>query len=573
MNKLTFLRKPLKPMLIATLLVLTSTATLVFCLQALLDALVIEHCMNSTAYVGTLYSWTQKYPMLKDIPADVLQALADSDTVDDVMAVSVYSARAEGVASVRDGFGATESLNMKLFVEGTVESEPVIAPSAFGMMETFTLRIITLWGGSWPGNSIRVDIIRDGSTGEAQLKTGDHIFLVGRYNCGANGDVTGMLLYDPQAVADMGDALDSPIWNHPILVLPEGLSAGASAARIERFLLESGLEDSWAMMGELGDMFAVHEVEDMSMLLTVVDGTTFVTQGRELRASDAGSRVCMISEAVAGENGLVVGDTIQLSIAPGCYTYRSDDFEDLYGWNSGYPFEGDVLLEYPGYGGFEIVGIYSEIGREVGRADYRHHTRNDIFIPGGILPAASAGAEARSVTFRILGPDYQDFMDEFEIPLHEEGYALSLVDSGWEVMSGSFYAMSDRRTLMTAYAAAALVVAVLSFGVLLSGHFRYEFALRRLLGAYPGQAAGIYISGFLVTAVPAVLLSVGCSFGAYCLWLKGQAAAGLPVALPPDTAILARLALWAGGELAAAFAVLMACVLVTGKRSLVRLLK
>lgn len=141
------------------------------------------------------------------------------------------------------------------------------------------------------------------------------------------------------------------------------------------------------------------------------------------------------------------------------------------------------------------------------------------------------------------------------------------------MVSSNFYAMSDRRVLMMACAAAALAAAVLSFGVLLSGHFCYEFALRRLLGAYPGEAVGIYISGFLVTAVPAVLLGVGCSFGAYCLWLKGQAIAELPVALPGDGAILTRLALWAGGELAAAFAALMVCAFVTGRRSLVRLLK
>lgn len=568
MSKFTFLRKPLKPLLIALLLVLSSTAMLVFYLQSLLDGLVMEHCMNGAAYIGMLYDPSQKYPMLEEIPADILQALTDSDTVDNVMTVSVYSARAEGVASVRDGFGNKDSLNVKLFVEGTVASEPFLTPAGNEVQESFELQITTLWGGNWPRSSIMVYIFREGGTKQAQLKEGDHVFLVGRYG---SREANGMLLVDPRSWAALGETHVGAIWNHPILVLPDGLSAEASATRIRSFMQETGLEDSWAMMGKLGDMFTVLEVKDMSMLPTVVDGETFVIQGRELRPEDAGSRVCMISDAVADENDLAVGDTIQLSIASDCYTYRSDGY--YYGWRGGYPTEGDTLLEYPEYGEFEIVGIWSEIGHVVGRADYRHHTRNDIFIPSGILSAPSVGAQARSVTFRVLGPDYEAFMDEFEVPLHELGYTLSLTDSGWETVSSSFYAMSDRRVLMTACAVVALIAAVLSFVVLLSSHFRYEFALRRLLGAYPREAVGIYISGFLVTAIPAVLLSVGCSFCAYCLWLKEQAAATLPVVLPADESILAYLAGWACIELAAAFAVLMAFALVTGRRSLVQLLK
>lgn len=43
------------------------------------------------------------------------------------------------------------------------------------------------------------------------------------------------------------------------------------------------------------------------------------------------------------------------------------------------------------------------------------------------------------------------------------------------------YTEIGRRTLMAACAVVALVAAVLSFDALLSSHFRYEFALRRLL--------------------------------------------------------------------------------------------
>lgn len=572
MIKFAFLRKPMKLVFVALLAALLSTAMLVFCLQAYFDGMVMEHSMNSTAYVGTLYSRRQAYPMLKEIPANILQQLEHSDTVDKIMIAPVYSARAEGLTHVADGFGNLENLNAKLFLEGTVDSKPSLSPGGFGMIETLLLRISVNWGGCWSANGIEVRILRDAGAKAPSLKEGDHVFLVGRYNSNPNGDVNGMLLFDPEMLDSLGQRTDSAIWNHSILVLPENLSEEESHAQIQWFLQETGLVESCSLMSQIKDMFTVHQVEDMSMLLTVADGTTFITQGRELQAKDTGRPVCVIHEAVAAQNSLTVGDTISLSIADGCYTYDSD-FEEYLGEKSGYPFEGDTLLSYKAYGEFEIVGLYSEISRNIGGADYGHHTRNDIFVPSGLLPDSAAGAQARCVTFRVLGPEYEDFMNEFEVSLNDQGYSFRTIDTGWEAMSSSFYAMNDRRILMAVCAVVSFLAAVLSYDVLLSNHFRYEFALRRLLGAYPKEAREVYTFGFLVTALPSALVSVGCSFGVYRLWLRELAAAALPVALPSDGTILANLAGWSCAEFLAAFAGLMVLSVITNKQSLIQLLK
>ncbi len=573
MSKFVFLRKPLKPVLIALLMALISTAMLVFCLQSYLDGLVLEHSMNITAYVGTVFSRMQEYPMLKEIPPEILQKLEASDAVDNVMITPVYSGRAAGLTHAKDGFEDSECLNMKLFVEGIVAKEPSICPGTFGMMEEFYLEVTTLWGGSWPNKGIRVCIVRDSATKAPQLKKGDHVFLVGRYNFNAAADVNGMLLYDPEMLESQGYETDSAIWNHSILVLPENICQEEATARINEFLGETGLDEPLALMDKLQDMVTLYEVEDMSMLLTVANETTFMTAGRELSANDTGSRVCVIHEALARQNGLAVGDTIDLSIADGCYIYGSDDFEAFLGWKSGYPYEGDTLLEYEPYGEFEIVGLYSEINRNLTGADYAHHTRNDIFIPSGILPGSTAGAQARSVTFRVLGPNYEAFMDAFEVPLNEQGYTLSIIDTGWESVSDSFFALSDRRAVMTVCTIVAFIAAVVSFDALLSSHFRYEYALRRLLGAMPAEAREIYTSAFLVTAIPAGLAAMLCSFGAYLLWLKRQISAALPAAIPENGAILAYLAVWTAAEMAAAFAFLLVFTRITNKQSLIKLLK
>ncbi len=573
MSRLHFLRKPLKLVLIVVLMALLSAAMLFFCLQSHLDGLVMEHSMKATAYVGTIYSRLQEYPMLKDIPEDILNELADSETVEDIMVASVHSARAEGLACVVDCFGITESLDKKLFVEGIVSDDTSLYPGAFGMKEeTVYLDITSIWGGSWPYKGIMVWIERSADVATPELRKGDHVFLVGRYNFDANGNADGLIVYDPEILETLKFETDSAIWNNSIFVLPENISKEESDAQIDAFLRETGMDESCAMMGEIRDMFTVYEVEDMSMLPSVADETTFMTAGRELSEEDAGSYVCVISEALAEQNGLTVGDSIRLSIADDCYIYSSD-FEEYQGWKSGYPFEGDTLLEYNTCGEFEIIGLYSEISRGIGTVDYTHHSRNDIFIPGGILPDSAAGAQARLVTFRVLGPDYEDFMDAFEVPLNEQGYTLNVIDTGWESVSSSFYAMSDRKAVMTACTIVAFIAATLSYGVLLSNHFRYEYALRRLLGAGRGEAREIYICAFAVTAIPACLAAMGCSYGAYILWIKGQVSAETLTVVPTNGEVLAYLALWTAGEMAAAFALLMLLSRIVNRQSLISLLR
>ena len=572
----TFLRKPLKLIFITILMILLSTTMLVFCLQSFLDGLVMEHSMNSTAYVGSIYSHTQDYPMLKDIPTDVLRQLEDSDTVEKVMNAHVYSAKAEGLTRVVDAFGILESLNQKLFVEGIVSDKPTFSYSQRGKTENFSVKTLAVWGGNWSGESVLVHLMHDLNPEVSHLEVGDHVFLVGRYNFNFNGDAIGLFQYAPEVLEFRKLETDSAFWNYPILVLPENLNEEESASLIQSFLQESGLEDSLNMMDDIQNMFTLHQVEDMSMLPTVADGTTFITQGRELHTADTGKYVCVLNEAVARKNGLAVGDMISLSIADGCYVFDDNlsksGFEHRHGWESGYPFEGDTLLEYREYNEFEIVGFYSEVERIMGGTDYLHYNRNDIFIPGGILPEP-ADAQARAVTFRVLGPNYEDFMNTFEVSLNEQGYTLNLIDTGWETISSSFYAMSDRRILLQACSIVIFMAAVVTFAVLLSYHFRYEFALRRLLGAMPGEARRIYVSGFLFTAIPSGLVAMLGSFGVYWFWLKKQATASLPMALPANGSILSYLAGWICLELVAAFVVLMVLSFITNKQSLIRLLK
>ena len=101
-TRFSFLRKPFKLILVVLLTVLISTAALVFSLQAYLDGIVMDHAMNSTAYVGTVYSRMHKYPMIKELPDSIFSMLESSPSVDAVMISPTYSGKAEGLNRVAD---------------------------------------------------------------------------------------------------------------------------------------------------------------------------------------------------------------------------------------------------------------------------------------------------------------------------------------------------------------------------------------------------------------------------------------------------------------------------------------
>lgn len=84
-TRFSFLRNPFMLLLIVLLTVLISTAALVFSLQSCLDGIVMDHAMNSTAYVGTVTSRMHQYPMIKELPDDIISMLENSKLVDSVM--------------------------------------------------------------------------------------------------------------------------------------------------------------------------------------------------------------------------------------------------------------------------------------------------------------------------------------------------------------------------------------------------------------------------------------------------------------------------------------------------------
>ena len=532
MEHFSFLRKPTRIILYGALFLLMTTVAMLFLVQYMLDGMAMDNFVSNYAYVGTVYSHNRENPFFSELPEAIVAQIKDSEYVSQTDARSTYSAKAEGLANVPDVYMTLFTMNNFVFVEGIVSERPEMIEDGLGISEYAPVKIVKTWAGNTGTHQeLTVRIVRDAGTWIPELKVGDHIFCVGMYSTPGSKMTTNKMLYlyqmDDFERYEMGKMRKSSLIMNSLTVLPEGLSDAEAESYIMDFMTQNGIYEYCRLVNEVQDVFTVRAVSDMGLMLATVKGELFLTEGRELKSSDAGSKVCVMEQSVANVNGLKVGDSISLALAEDCYVSHAD-YDVWKGWESGYPQEVDKqILEYGQPCEYEIVGIYTN--KEVNlQSGYFQYSKNDIFIPKF---EEAETARPYTFSFRVPGPEYETFMDEMEVALYEQGYTMTLVDAGWETVQESYYAMESRRGFLLGCAVAAFVAAVVSMCCLLTGHFRYEYGLCRMLGAFKKEAAKSVWSGFAVVALPAGALSVIAAFLTYEFGLKKQMEQYLSVAV------------------------------------------
>ena len=599
MRTFSFLRRPVKPALYAILLALILTAALVFGWQYHLDGLVLDHAIDTYAYVGTLvrtegqvldyeatrderdfYGITGEMggpAFLEELPGELIQKLADSGYVSKIDSRKTQAAMLG--ESHRTNTGETyqtsriDDLMMSLggtsyyFLEATVDkvmenewrNDDEIA------VDNYRVHVDRMWSDpTFSQEDMMLDVWCLSS--EPQFDVGQQIFLIGNY-----------VYYGESGIpSDQKTTFDSPesiryflerhgydrelsvVEENRYILIPEGVD---SESCIQDFLDSTGLDTM--LQRQLRNRIAatVRRTQDMSMIPLFARGKAKTYEGRLLTPNDMGKNVCVISNGLSQRNRLSVGDTIQLSLADCSYALEN-------GWETGEQGDKDTALTYGAYEEYEIVGIYTQAGRRTGNALY--FTYNDIFLP------AEEGSEAAlqkpyTFSFKVPGPDYQNFLAEYEPVLTDAGYTLVVEDTGWDDVKESFYTMQTRRQLMLLCAGAAFAAAIIVFAILLNAHCRYEYGLRRLLGAKKGEALGIYGAVFACTAIPGGAVAVlGSWFAAVHLMQKALASDNtLP--LPTQNQCAGLLAVWAAAALLAALALILLLAWHEERRGLLKL--
>ncbi|MDB2125458.1 ABC transporter permease [Clostridium paraputrificum] len=164
-------------------------------------------------------------------------------------------------------------------------------------------------------------------------------------------------------------------------------------------------------MRDLGDV-TINGVNSFSMSADYVDGQSILSNGREITEDDLGSKVVMIEETFAEENGLEVGNTLKLKNT-----------------------DGDIEIEA------EIVGIYKSYS-EVSDQGFRNTAMlpyNSIIAPYTLVNAVKNTEETDkvdSIKFYLDDPANVDEFIEFGegTSIDLETYTLDAGNKEYESM-------------------------------------------------------------------------------------------------------------------------------------------
>ena len=595
MRTFSFLRRPVKPALYAILLALILTAALVFAWQYHLDGLVLGHAIDTYAYVGTLVRTDgqvlddttgrderdfEGYTPELGGPAfleELVMKLTDSGYVSRIDSRMTQAAMlGEHTRTLANETKQTARISDRMFstagtpyyyLEATVEFAAVNdwRQESDTAWDNYRLHVDRMWSDpDFSKETIMLEVMAMSS--EPMFHVGQRIFLLGGYRYMGDSSSPSDQQTDlatPEYMRDWlvrtgSDRELSVVEENRYILIPEGVD---SESYIQEFLSSTGLDVMLNRQLRNRNAATVRRTQDMSMIPMFAKGKAKTYEGRLLTPGDMGKKVCVISNGLSQRNRLSVGDTIQLSLADGFYTLEN-------GWETGEQGDKDTALTYGAYEEYEIVGIYTQAGRRTGNALY--FTYNDIFLP------AEEGSEAAlqkpyTFSFKVPGPDYQIFLAEYESVLTDAGYTLVVEDTGWDDVKDSFYTMQTRRQLMLLCAGAAFAAAVLIFAILLNAHCRYEYGLRRLLGAKKGEALGIYGAIFACTAIPGGAAAVAGGWFAAVHLMQKALASDKTLPLPTDTQCAGLLAVWAAAALLTAFVLVLMLAWHEERRGLLKL--
>ena len=598
MKKFPFLRRPVRLILYAVLLALVTTAALIFAWQYKLDGVVLDHAVDTYAYLGTvvrtdgeimdsvedpeLIQDENQTPMmggpafLEEIPEELVQWLYESEDVARIdnrrtvggLIGEYQRMKADQTGQAVKAGGSTSSTNW--FLEGTVvRATPFLVSDEDEIaLDTYQVTVDRMWNA--PDHAAKQMIVEVWRMAEEETwEVGQRVFLLGQ-----------CVFYNEAVVPEEGSTfVETPAYKQYLLdkylkgaemtlyernsvtLIPDGVD---SVEYIQDLLESTGLDK--LLEEQLRGLYTVSliETQDMRMISLFAQGKALTYEGRVLTPSDMGKNVCVIPFGLSQRNRLSVGDTIQLAASDIAYTHNDRE--------SGNPEAGDPNLQYGEYETYEIVGIYSQKGASTRGGNNLYFANTDIFIPAEPDTAAET-VRPYAFSFRIPGPDYLDFQAAFQPVLDEHGYSLIIEDTGWDDVKDTFYTMQTRRQLMLLCAAAAFAAAVLVFAVLLNAHCRYEYGLRRLLGASKREAVGIYGATFLFTALPGAAAAVLAAWYIAVHPIKDALATDAMLPLPTDEQCALTLAVWAAAELCAVLVVLLVLSGRNERRGLLRLIR
>lgn len=561
------IRQPKKLILCTLFLGCLAIASLFFGLQFAIDLISSEYiakaytCTGSVIPAKGLNALSRHERALRPMEQDAITLLESAPTVDYVDKQHTLSGHVAGARNVGEGLMFRNHAGRLVVMDITVpdESKWERLPLGYGTDEyavRFQLSRDFRVVAAHPGWTTRVyqpfiKIVpeRDGTS---IIEAGKRYLMLGSvekmdftgwgYQTDAEVNV-GMLLTAadiarsgekyPRDYPPICTAYLNNIYNAGHAVIP--LANDAKPADVTAALEAHGMLPYVEQISLLSEVYTVRTVGSTEMTPAFKNGELLITNGRGLRTSDIGKKVCVVNYLAANESGWAVGDKIPLALANGSYS--------LNGNLSGYPMLGEVLSHpFDEAAEYEIVGFFKHRDYDTWMDSFSPSI-NTLFIPHQEGYAPEAPVYPYAFGFQVLGRDIAAFRADTEPQLRRMGYETQMNYSGWASVEDIYGDISDRRAETLAAALVTLLAGCMLYALLLGKLYRREYALRKLLGTPFGKAWRAYATPLAVSAAVAGVLSVSVVTELYLKLLRPEMAAVMAEALPPAPQVVALLAI------------------------------
>ena len=251
--------------------------------------------------------------------------------------------------------------------------------------------------------------------------------------------------------------------------------------------------------------FDVVYTDDMGSIMRFSESDMAITAGRALTSEDNGAQVCVMGRDAASKNGLIVGDTITLSLG----TELFEQYKPL----------GAVAVTHQRYSPaqtsvtLEIVGLYADTdgpNRQLDKPNWSYSI-NTIFVPKSLLPVDEStltNHEFSPAEFSFVIDNAWDipaFLEEAEPMLAEMGLTLFFNDGGWSDIVDDFKAAQTVSFVNIIVFSAAVLIAIGFTVYLFIGRKKKEYAIMRALGTPTGKSARTLVLPLMTVAAVAIL--------------------------------------------------------------------
>ena len=514
-------------------------AGLFFSLQTYIDSLNLAYAQEYYACIGTVMEnstvgnrYGSDRPELRPVSREALELLTESELVRQVDVRGALSGYIEGMTNVPLWFYQWNSSHL-VILEGTAFmgyfDESWDPPGG-----DFYFRDITTYAGhpdwteqiedtastmvSYTVYAAEGPLFEEGKRYLLLANTARRIQLDGAYT----------YLFIKFNILDQyaeESVLEKELYPEAVVLLDDDATAEDVLSIIQAKGWDKYVEQSDA----LSSVYTVRTTRNMNLLLPVSEEVMFYASGRGILPGDEGNRVCVISEELAVKHGLEVGDRIPLALADGAYT--------IAGYDTGWPMLGETLtLPFGDAENYEIIGTYAFTEHTVTGNPFLF-SYNDIFIPADSEPDTANG-RPYTLSFQVMGENYDEFMDTVVPQLERLGYTARLSSNKWEAVEDIYAQIEARRGGLLIAAVCTLLVCCLMYTGLVGLLYQREFALRKLLGTPEHLARRAYSVPFVASSLLGSICAVSVVQTLYVGFLRAQMELIVPENAPGGVQIL-----------------------------------